>query len=243
MDTKQPLIYALDSGNSNAKVSAWNEAKNSWEWTQKAANSITEAEAKSGFPLVWCGVSKEIPAIVHHWKGPILSLGANTSLPFSSKYDQSKWGADRMAAVAGAFSRNKNADALIIDAGTCITVDYLDSVQGHLGGPISPGLHLRAKAMHAFTGRLPLVNLDGLDPNALPLFPTNTEEALILGAYKGWKNEIEESIHQFKKQKPEGFVYLTGGDSKYFEANPKNRIFAAPLLVFEGMVHIWKWNR
>ena len=29
----------------------------------------------------------------------------------------------------------------------------------------------------------------------------------------------------------------------YFEANPKNRIFAAPLLVFEGMVHIWKWNR
>lgn len=113
----------------------------------------------------------------------------------------------------------------------------------HRGGPISPGLHLRAKAMHSFTGQLPLVNLNEFDLKSLPTFPSNTKEALVLGAYTGWKNEIQAHITQFKKQNPDGFVYLTGGDAQYFEANPKNRIFAAPLLVFEGLVHLWKWNR
>jgi type III pantothenate kinase len=243
MNSNPSHVYVIDSGNSAAKAGLWNEASGYWEYTLQAADALSEMDSNSGFPLVYCGVSKEIPKIVTQWQGPILSLGADTLLPFSSEYDQSQWGADRMAAVAGAFSRNKEVGALIIDAGSCLTFDYLDSNRGHIGGSISPGLPLRVLAMHEFTGRLPLVNLANLDPSRLTKPPKNTEEAIILGAYEGWKLEISEGIRQFKKQNPEGIVYLTGGDLRYFEANPKNRIFAAPLLVFEGMVHLWKWNR
>jgi len=243
MNFKPSLIYALDVGNSIAKVSLWNEESERWEWTHKSAEVLTLSDAKSGAALVLCSVTKAMPEIVSEWEGAILTLGADTLLPFFSEYDRQNWGSDRMAAVSGAFSRNNQTDALIIDAGTCLTFDYLDSKRGHRGGPISPGLNLRAKAMHAFTGRLPLVDFDNLDPSQLSQFPKSTEEALALGAFRGWKDEIKESIARFKKQKKEGIVYLTGGDSHYFEANPKNRIFAAPHLIFEGMVHLWKWNR
>ena len=243
MNTSSTLLYAIDLGNSSSKVSLWNEEMDKWEWTQEPVERLTLDEAKSGAPLVVCSVSNKIPRIVSEWTGPTLSLGAETNLPFNSEYDRNGWGSDRMAAVAGAFYLNPKADCLIIDAGTCVTFDYLDSIRGHLAGPISPGLNLRAKAMNAYTGRLPLVTFEDLKPNHLNPFPKTTQDALILGALGGWNVEIKKGIERFKKQKPEGIVYLTGGDSRYFEANPKNRIFAAPLLVFEGMVHLWKWNR
>jgi type III pantothenate kinase len=243
MKSNPSLIYVLDVGNSAAKVGLWNEATQCWDYTHASIDFLTEADAESGFPLIICSVSSEVPRIVRQWKGRVLELGSKTALPFSSEYDLSQWGPDRMAAVAGAFSKKKKCNALIIDAGTCITFDYLDSNRGHYGGPIAPGLHLRAMAMHKFTGRLPLVTLENEDLSCLTTSAKNTQEALILGVFEGWKNEISERIKHFKKQNPKGIVYLTGGDAQYFEANPKNRIFAAPLLVFEGMVHLWKWNR
>jgi len=66
---------------------------------------------------------------------------------------------------------------------------------------------------------------------------------LAKGAFQGWTDEIQAEIDRFLQQFPEGLVYLCGGDASHFEAKAKNRIFAAPLLVFEGMVYLWTWNR
>ena len=46
---------------------------------------------------------------------------------------------------------------LIVDIGTCITMDVLTNDGIFLGGRISPGIHLRYKSL-SFTQQLPLLN-------------------------------------------------------------------------------------
>ena len=69
-------------------------------------------------------------------------------------------GLDRLAGVIGARSIFPGKNSLVIDAGTCITYDFIDSGANYRGGSISPGLAMRFTAMNAYTERLPLVELD-----------------------------------------------------------------------------------
>ena len=51
-------------------------------------------------------------------------------------------GVDRMVLAAGAVLLYPNQNTLIIDAGTCVTYDFVTSKNEYLGGAISPGLRL-----------------------------------------------------------------------------------------------------
>src|SRR6187402_3190280 len=75
-------------------------------------------------------------------------------------------GADRLAAVIGAYSLYPGTNSLIIDGGTCITYDLIDSDENYFGGSISPGLNMRYNALNYYTSGLPLINKDvGFDNN------------------------------------------------------------------------------
>ena len=124
----------------------------------------------------------------------VLVLGNDTRLPFSLSYkDRSRVGADRLALVAAAFAERPHEDNLIIDIGTCITYDILTSDDRHLGGPISPGIRLRFKAMNEHTALLPLC-----EPVAdnLKLLCETTEECLQSGVINGILFEIKEFIEE-----------------------------------------------
>ena len=109
----------------------------------------------------------------------VLVLGNDTRLPFTLSYkDRSRVGADRLALVAAAFAERPHEDNLIIDIGTCITYDILTSDDRHLGGPISPGIRLRFKAMNEHTALLPLCEPDA---DNLKLLCETTEECLQSG--------------------------------------------------------------
>jgi len=84
-------------------------------------------------------------------------------------------GIDRLVAVMGAHCLYPGNDNLVIDAGTCITYDYVDAGGNYYGGSISPGLQMRYKAMHNYTSALPLVNADD---NFNQKFGTDTESAM-----------------------------------------------------------------
>ena len=45
-----------------------------------------------------------------------------------------------------------NKNVLVIDAGTCITFDFIDLNKVYQGGRISPGIEMRYKSLHEFTG-------------------------------------------------------------------------------------------
>ena len=97
-----------------------------------------------------------------------------------------KPGYDRMAAVVGAYEQFPGKDILVIDAGTCITYEFIDAAGRYHGGNISPGVQMRFRALHEFTGRLPLVLREG---RRLPL-GSDTDTAMREGVLKGMEYEI-----------------------------------------------------
>ncbi len=167
-------------------------------------------------------------------------LTHETPLPFTITYaGAASLGRDRIAGVAAAFGRFPAKNVLVIDMGTCITYDLLQADGVWPGGIISPGLKMRLKAMHHFTGRLPLVEL----PDETPLTGTNTAGALASGALCGAKAEIAGIIAQYQNIYNDLTVLLGGGDNKYFDRKLRISIFAAPNLVIEGLKIIMDFNK
>ncbi|RYE19763.1 MAG: type III pantothenate kinase, partial [Sphingobacteriaceae bacterium] len=148
-----------------------------------------------------------------------------------------KLGLDRLAAITGAhflYSENSN---LVIDAGTCVTYDTVDTAGNYYGGSISPGLKMRFKALKFYTKKLPLINAEtGFDQG----FGRNTQEAILSGVQNGLRFEAEGFISQHLKHQPETNIVLTGGDLNFFDTHLKSSIFAAyvkpePYLVLKGL--------
>jgi type III pantothenate kinase len=158
------------------------------------------------------------------------------SLPFALRYKTpSTIGSDRLAAALGAYSMDTKSSWLIINLGSCITIDLLHKRQGFLGGNISPGWQMRIKAMHHFTSKLPLVKLPKGKSAGLG---KTTTEALQNGATQGIVFEIESYIKYYQAKYKGLKCVLAGGDAAYFENQLKRGIFAEPNLVLKGLNYI-----
>jgi type III pantothenate kinase len=153
-------------------------------------------------------------------------------LPISIAYETPETlGVDRIAnAIAASSLTTKNA--LIIDFGTCVKYDVIDSNKTYLGGAISPGISLRYKAMHTFTGKLPLLS----ESNAIEPLGKNTHDAMQSGVMNGLMFEVKGYIDYFEKQFGELTIFLTGGDREHFEFEHKNGIFADENLTLKGLL-------
>ena len=160
-------------------------------------------------------------------------------LPFINTYKTPETlGHDRMAVIAGARSFFPEGALLCIDAGTCITYDVVNEQNEYLGGAISPGLAMRYKALHTFTGRLPLV--EHLDFTATA--GADTQESIRAGVQQGTIGEMQHMVACYRELHPHLHVTLSGGDTAFFEKRLKCNIFAHPQLVVKGLYHILKLN-
>jgi type III pantothenate kinase len=168
-----------------------------------------------------------------------LTLSHLLPLPVNIRYaTPHTLGVDRIAAVCGAWDLFPGLHCLVIDAGTCITYEWLDRAGNYFGGSISPGLEMRLKAMHTFTARLPLVAIN----SSIDLVGNNTEHAMQSGAWYGVVAEMEGIIDEYKKKYDPLQVVLCGGDTVLFENRLKHTIFAAPDLVLSGLNRILLHN-
>ncbi|MDR1683000.1 MAG: type III pantothenate kinase [Candidatus Symbiothrix sp.] len=147
-------------------------------------------------------------------------------------------GMDRIAAAVGAWQQQPNRNLLIIDIGTAITIDYVSPSGIYRGGNISPGPELRFKALHQFTGQLPLIEEEG----ETPLLGFDTATAIRSGVMNGIERELNSYIEEFQKNEPV-FTFLTGGYAFYFESKLKNTIFADENLVLKGLNAIIQYNQ
>ncbi|WP_420155830.1 type III pantothenate kinase [Siphonobacter sp.] len=171
---------------------------------------------------------------------PILWLTPQTPVPLTKRYDTPHTlGADRVAAAIGARHLFPDRNAVVIDMGTCITYDYVDTENNFHGGLISPGLRMRFKAMHSFTQRLPLVEVPETFP---PLVGKSTIHAMQSGVLYGLIAEVQGLIEQYRSIYPDFQVILCGGDAPLFESRLKEPIFAAPELVLWGLYRILNYN-
>ena len=170
---------------------------------------------------------------------PLLWLDRDTPLPVENLYETPQTlGYDRMAAVVAANARFPGRDLLVIDAGTCVTYEFVDAAGRYHGGNISPGLQMRFRALNHYTGRLPLVEAEG---RLLPM-GKDTETAIRAGVLKGIEYEMAGYIRAMKDKYPELLVFLTGGDEFSFDTNLKSIIFADRFLVLKGLNRILIYN-
>ena len=170
---------------------------------------------------------------------PILILNHTTKISFINKYTTpTTLGVDRIALIASAANQYPNKNVLIIDAGTCITYDFLNAQKEYFGGTISPGIEMRYNALHFYTANLPSLNL----PKKIPLMGNSTKNAMHLGIINGVIHEIEGIINQFKVKNKKLTVILTGGDTIFLARNIKSTIFANPNFLLEGLNSILIYN-
>ena len=207
------------------------------------AETFRSVHQKFGFPVT-CLISsvRDIPEWLMASFGEntrISILSHQTPLPFRLNYSTpATLGSDRIAAVAAAWARFPDKNVLIIDMGTCITYDILTSRGIYEGGSISPGIHMRLKALHAFTGKLPLVE----PVMKTPFTGKSTVESILSGVMCGVQAEIDQFIQTYEKIYEELTVIVGGGDNNYFDKQFKNNIFAASNLVLDGLRVILDFN-
>lgn len=170
---------------------------------------------------------------------PMLRLNAETPIPIRNRYrTPHTLGSDRLAAAIGAHVQYPNRNILVIDAGTCITYEFVDAEGNYWGGNIAPGIQMRLKALHAYTARLPLVEHEGDTPD----FGYDTDTAIRSGVVQGIRFEIEGYIRHFRQKYPHLLVFLTGGDKLNFDSQIKNIIFADKFIVPRGLNRILAFN-
>ncbi len=124
-------------------------------------------------------------------------------------------GVDRLLAAMGAHARSGEA-CVVIDAGTAITVDFVDSWGVFQGGCIAPGLTMSLRALHEQTAALPLVDRATLVAQAAATDPLGrtTADALALGCLASARGLVHRLIDQYaavNSSYPR--VIATGGDA------------------------------
>lgn len=179
----------------------------------------------------------QLELITSLWETVFLSH--KTPVPFTNNYDTPETlGVDRIALVAAFVKKHPGKNGLIIDAGTCITFDFIDFKASYKGGAISPGLRLRYESLHNLTANLPLLEKSMPDN----IIGTSTETAMHSGVVNGVLQEIEGIINEYRAQYFNDVVIITGGDAQFLAERLKNSIFAHSNFLLEGLNFILTYS-
>ena len=176
-------------------------------------------------------VSKEdLEQLDYYFK--LLILNSSTKIPFKNCYKTpTTLGVDRIALVSASVSKYPNKNVLIIDAGTCVTYDFITTKNEYLGGAISPGIRMRYNSLHNLTASLPL--LDTKPPRNLT--GNSTSESIHSGIINGILKELDGIVQEYAKEYQDLTVILTGGDTKFLSKQLKSSIFANSNFLLEGL--------
>jgi len=159
--------------------------------------------------------------------------------PFQNLYETpNSLGIDRMVLATGAVLQFPNKNRLVIDAGTCVTYDFIDAENNYLGGAISPGIRLRYESLHNYTAKLPLLT------KSIPenFIGNSTQDSIHSGVINGLTNEIDGFIEHYQERYANFIIILTGGDAEFLANRLKNTIFANSNFLLESLCQTFQYN-
>ena len=213
------LLHTRRTGELYDVLKEWNEA---YEIKKAIVSSVVNLskEQRKDFDILPC---------------PVVWFDSSVTTPLKIDYNTPQTlGSDRLAAAVGAWNEKPGSNLLVIDAGSAITIDFVERTGIYRGGNIAPGIRMRLRALHEYTGRLPLVEKEG----ETPLLGKETETAIRSGVIRGICHEIEGYISEISQRFGDVYVFLTGGDEISLKNNIKSRIFADKFLVAKGLNRI-----
>lgn len=240
------MVLVIDVGNTRIKAAVFENN------TMLDSFACLPNELKLIFPHI---VAKHpnIKALVHASVGnsileviqelnlsiPVYSMSNQSKFPFQNAYaTPATLGIDRLVLASGAVLQFPGQNRLVIDAGTCITYEYISFDDVYLGGAISPGIEMRYKALHAYTAKLPLLE------KKFPEQPigNSTAESMHVGVVQGVLHEIEGTIAAYEAQAGKFIIILTGGDAEFLAKRVKNTIFANSNFLLEALNQSYQYQ-
>ena len=172
----------------------------------------------------------------------------NTPVPIINRYDTPETlGQDRLAAAVGAKTLCPAENLLIIDAGSAITYDFVSEEGEYMGGNIAPGVKMRLTMLQRMTKKLPLVEVE--ENELIPLFGTNTRDAIAAGVVRGIAYEVKGYMRTLAEKVPHFRTFVTGGHAPYILNNvrssrsEKRELRHEKYLVLIGLNEILRFNK
>jgi type III pantothenate kinase len=141
-------------------------------------------------------------------------------------------GVDRLLAATAAFEVLKQA-CIVVDAGTAVTVDFIDGEGTFHGGAIAPGAALQLAALHENTESLP--EIAPATPDDEP-FGKSTAQAMLLGVHCSIRGMVRMLVERYADHYgafPQ--VIVTGGDAESIFADDELIDRIVPDLTLLGM--------
>jgi len=236
----------IDVGNTNGKIAVFNHNKIIEAATIKTSNTINRINI---FTQKYNSINRAIISNVSTSDNQeikenlslesIYFLSENLKLPFINLYKSKETlGSDRIALASAVIKNYPNSNVLVIDAGTCITMDFIDKNGNYHGGSISPGIDMRYSSLSNYTSNLP--KLEKTYPSNI--IGSSTEESIHSGIVNGVVFEIRESISEYQGKYKDIKIILTGGDSVFLSKPLKISIFANQNFLLEGLNFILNLN-
>jgi len=211
------MILAIDAGNSRVKW-GWHDGAS---WSGIANVSLIEFAASSDHINPF-SATHENPArilisnvagdgaqqLIVNWTSifdvpPEWVRGASELCGVRNRYARPEaLGPDRWAALIAARALEPGHDCLVVNAGTCTTIDMLTAAGEFSGGLILPGIDLMRFVLHEHTGALPL------QAGEFTPTPRNTLDAIETGCRHAQAGAVE---RMYRGMGGKGRILVSGG--------------------------------
>lgn len=228
-------LLCVDCGNTRIKwgLRAGNEWRGQGALPVAQSNTLDAQVPEVPTRVVACNVAgasvqHTVERVAARWAVPINWVQAQASqCGVRNGYTQpSQLGADRWAALVGAWHLQKSA-CVVVSAGTATTVDLLDETGLFRGGLILPGLALMQSALAVQTAGLPLAQGRYCD------VPRNTDDAITSGCLHATLGAIERMARALASA--QACCVLTGGAAGQLEPLLSLPVRRVDNLVLEGL--------
>ena len=167
----------------------------------------------------------------------IIGPGIKTGMPIL--YDNPKEvGADRIANSVAAYERF-GGDLIVIDFGTAITFDVINSAGEYLGGIIFPGIQISLDALFLKAARLPRVEIEK-PAEIIGKDTIGSIQSGIVYGYAGLVDSIVGKITEDLATKPR--VVATGGLAAAVSGETSSIEEIIPDLTLEGLRILYERN-
>ncbi len=246
-------LVAVDVGNSSVKLATSHGDSirdhairhSSPRWEQAVLEWVEDLFGDQ--PIFWrlasvrrSAANQLSDAICDRASSPLIQFVTHHHVPMPIAVDHpDRLGIDRLLS-AYAASRRFGLPAVVIDAGSAVTVDWIDDSGSFCGGAILPGLGLQSRSLATETEALPQLQWD--QPGSVSVPGKNTRDAIRGGILVGVSAAIDELIVRYRQTAQVGpdqlQVVVTGGDAATISPHLRHNHRVVPNLVCRGLLDL-----
>src|SRR5438477_9090036 len=246
------MLLALDAGNSNITIGAFDGRKLVSQWRLRTVHEQTADEwgillrnlfSPAGLDIATVDgmiISSVVPPIdstlrfmaQRYFRTDPMFVGARTDLGLVIRYDNpNEVGADRLVNGVAGFQKY-GGPCVVVDLGTTINFDVISRQGEYLGGAIAVGIGIAVDALFSKTARLPLVDFRA----PKDVVGTNTVASIRSGLYYGTIGMIDGILERvIEKMGPDTKAIATGGQAHLIVAGSRFVKMVDEHLTLEGL--------